>query len=210
MKGYARWIVGAAVALLLAFVGTELTARHSAELAVARAEADSAQAASRTALSAGRAALTAASEYKAAYDLASNTAHAEKLRGDSATSRASIALAAYRTLRAAAPDTCHTVTAAADVALESDSLALVARTAENSALHKALLNQQKRADTLSAALPIEMAATGRADGALTNLTRASKPSLTRFLPHLGAGVALGVDATGAPHTVIGITFGWTF
>lgn len=200
-----------AAIITAALLGVAKCAQSRGLLPAARANADSAHVAAQAALASGRATLEAAAEYKAQADSALDSARTEHQRATAADRDASAHLAAYRALRATAPDTCRPIVLAADNMALADSVRGAAQVAEIGDLHKSIISLQNRGDTLSVALPAQMAATGRTDAALTNLSRATKPTLlSRITPHLGVGLALGVDAAGAPHTIIGVTLGWTF
>lgn len=102
----------------------------------------------------------------------------------------------YRTVAAAAPDTCRVVVRAANAALAQDSSAAVS-------LHEAL-------DSTKVALTTVRGSTRQLEAATANLERAAKPSLLRaLLPHPHLGVTAGIDATGRPAVVAGIGFGWS-
>jgi hypothetical protein len=48
------------------------------------------------------------------------------------------------------------------------------------------------------------------EAATSTLVRVAKPSVLRaLLPRPGIGLAAGIDATGRPAVVAGVTFGWT-
>jgi hypothetical protein len=201
-------LVSCAVAFALAT--GKLHGRDTA-LTAATAVADSAHRETVAALAIARADSVRATVYKASADSALAVADSERARGNTARADATKARAAYASVRVNAPADCAPLVAAADTALAHASVAQASRTAEASDLRGALLSQQNRGDSLSVALSGLTTAAGRADTALTNVVSATRPSLaSRLIPHIGAGVAVGVDATGAPHTIIGVTLGWAF
>lgn len=125
----------------------------------------------------------------------------------------SIALdAQFHTLAAAAPDTCGPVIAAADSALAvKDSIIAEKDTA------------LAAADTIAARLRLSVDSLRQANANLipateflasTQAALAAKlthrePFYIRIVPHLGFGLAAGVDALGTPHLIAGITLGWS-
>jgi hypothetical protein len=212
MQSYVRWIIGVvAVTLGLAVVGTGVSRHYAAGLATARTETATAQDALRASLVTASRDSAAAAEFADSARIERAAAAVEHARADTAHRLAATALGAYRTLRATVPDTCQAVTRAADSVISLDSAASDHQSAEISDLHRSLINEQNRGDSLSHALTLVTGSAGTLDGKVAVLIGASKPSvISRLLPHLGAGLALGVDATGQPHAIIGVTLGWSF
>lgn len=111
----------------------------------------------------------------------------------------------------AAPDTCREVVEKARIALASASD--VAQ-----ALRSAVATATERGDSLQLAIDSSMAPLRRlvvADSvvgsAATAVVNAMRPSfLSRFVPKLGVGAAVGIDALYHPNVVIGLTLGWKF
>lgn len=121
----------------------------------------------------------------------------------------------YRAVSAAAPDTCLSIVAAADSALAAgDSV----RASLDAALHAAddrAAFLQVALDTTRDASAKLRAASVQSAFATAQLERDAKPPvLSRFLkaaaPRVGVGLAAGLDISGRPNLVTGITIGWSW
>lgn len=156
-----------------------------------------------------------AEEAAAGFEVAANVATA---RSDSAARAARALSAALNTDRAAfasdaaaAPDTCRKVVASANKALAtSDSLRQTLASGLSDA-RGAIESLKAANDTLRAGSSVLAAKAAKLDTVTRVALAARKPSLlSRIRPHVGFGVAAGVDATGAPRTVAGAILGWAF
>lgn len=166
--------------LLIAFLASANERRLQGDLSLARHDASTA-----------RAQFRAADSY--AQLLTASAAAAER-RADSLEHLPT--KVRYRTLAAAAPDTCRVVVQAANAALDEAAEA-------SQSLHEAL-------DSSKVAVSVIRAPARQLEAATATLERASKPSLLRALiprPQLGAYV--GVDQAGKPHLIAGVGFGWS-
>ncbi len=146
---------------------------------------------------------------------AQHLADVSRIERDSALAKANILAARSARLRASykaavvvAPDTCKPVIITADSALAAAdsvqrqlSLALVASQRSEQALQVAV-------DTLTKANMAMITTTATLIKADTKL--AHRTLLSRLVPHVGGGIAFGVDAVGAPHLITGVTLGWSF
>jgi methyl-accepting chemotaxis protein len=128
---------------------------------------------------------------------------------NAALKRASEAKGAYRAAVAIAPDTCSRVVAAADstiVALE-ETVEHLERS--NEKLEVANKGLRTANDTLTAGIEKQQEALNTLRAAATNLANSTRPSFfSRLLPKTGFGVGIGVDITGRPTAVVGVTVGW--
>lgn len=205
-----RVIIVVACLFLLGLFGVAARGRFSAELASAKADADSARAVAASAVVSAKAAET----FAAANQLLVANAQAET---DSAKRKAAVleqllkkARTGFQVVADAAPDTCAPVIAAANAALAaSDSLAGV-RAAALASSEKAREILQASVDSLRASAARLVPATVTLSAATLTLERKSQPSFfTRIKPRVGFGLAAGADALGQPHLIAGMTLGWT-
>lgn len=210
-----RAIVGLAAALVLSNVAHFISQRRDqSRLADARAEAVQARAAAAAAIAHG----DSLSVHAAADRAAAVRAIASR---DSAVAVAKVLdfygdvlEADYHTTAKAAPDTCHKVIAAADSALATRDSANAALTVALAASDSAAQHALAATDSLRAALGTVRASTVNLSERTAVLIKVSKPSLLTRIANLspkpGVGVAFGVDPTGVPRLITGITLGWSF
>lgn len=128
-----------------------------------------------------------------------------------AESRAEAARARFDSLSNAASPVCDSIVQAGRQALSQYAVSVDSLKSANADLKSAFTTQAKSiGELLSEQDSLRKAAT-RVGNAAQGVVDASQPSfISRFLPHLGAGVTAGVDVQGHPNAVAGITFGWTF
>ena len=183
-----------ALLAVAALAGAGIARNAGTDVAIARHDAEAAREIARAAEN--RAGLIAehASQVEAAARL--NERRADSLAALPARVR-------YREVAVTRPDTCATIVAAADSALaQADSV--------SSALRKANLGLHTALDSTNTALALVRGSQRQLEATTANLERAARPSLAaRLLPRPGFGLAAGVDATGRPALVVGVTLGWS-
>lgn len=132
-------------------------------------------------------------------------ADSEAHRADSLAQLSRKAEIRYVVARSAAPDTCKPVLVLADSAIG-------AAQAETESARTALRLTQEAANGYRTALDTIRPAYDRLRVAAVSVDRATRPGLVaRLTPHLGLGVAGGVDVlTRRPAIVTGLTLGWSF
>lgn len=205
---YNKQLLFGAAALVLV-TGAVSAARQHTALVAARAELSYAQRDVRQAQAVAASAEIVASQQRAAAEAARVESIAAGERAAEARREAASARAAYVALRDQTPTT--PLTSAADAALEAAEGEATELRAALRLSHDALSGLQVALDTTSAALRLLRASTANLDAAASGMERASRPRLlARLKPRLGAGLAFGVDATGQPRLIAGISYGIAF
>jgi hypothetical protein len=146
---------------------------------------------------------------------AQHEASTARIERDSAIARAALQTAhsarlrtSYHVAVVSAPDTCRSVVVLADSALAAADGVTVQLRAALSASQNGERALQTAVDTLLPALQHLRSASSTL--VRTVNTQAHRSLMSKLLPHLGAGIAVGVDGVGAPHLITGITLGWSF
>lgn len=183
-----------AAVLALVLIGGSLSRRHAGDLATARSDV-------RAAVGMSQAAIARSDILSEVAD--SSVARAERAERKAAELASRPARILYLAAKESAPDTCAALVAAADVALaNADSVSSELRTA-NVSLHTAL-------DDTRVALAGVRAVAVILGAKASILERAARPSwASRLIPKPGIGIAAGVDLTGRPTVLVGVTFGWS-
>lgn len=190
-------------------IGAVAAHRHAGSATVASADVDSA----RELLAR---ALTHETEVDRQASLREDSAHAALLRADSATAaaqvaqgRADAARSRFETASRVAPAVCDSLSAAArDALVAKDSLERELKLA-TSQTRQGATELQSALDSTRSAANDTRAAAGDLDRKAANLVTASKPSLLdRLTPHVGVGLAMGLNAQMQPQTVVGVTVSW--
>lgn len=203
-------VVGACVAALLA-AGITADRLHTSQLAVARADAAHARAATVAAERSADSALRLVATTNAALHTTDSIRAVAVQRANSAALEVSRLRGALAVAAQAAPVSCAPVVALADSAL-------AAQDTEIASLHVALHTDSATIRRLTAALDTTAAALGGLRGASANLVSAdqtlakrARPSLlARLLPHPGIGIAAGFTPAGTPAVLTGLTLSWSF
>lgn len=200
-----KWLLPAVVLLFVAVAGGRyiltFSAQARAELRLARQATDSALGVAASALAHDSAHTAEDARLKVLAD----SARAEALRFKH---QAAVARARFADATDSAPDTCDVVIALADAAFaEQDSLLIATEAERDIALTRALGLQIDR-DSLRAALVLLRGSTVTLARAADAVASPRRSLLARLTPRFGFGVAGGVDPSGRPNAVVGVTFGW--
>lgn len=140
-------------------------------------------------------AVITASRDSARADALQKAAVAQTQRADSLLLIVIADRARFRALAATTPPACTTLVAAADTVIRVDSSAALA-------LKVALDSTRAEADSLRAA---------RVATVLATPAPLPKPSLlSRIAPHKSLGITAGIDQSGHPALVAGVSLGWGF
>jgi hypothetical protein len=133
-----------------------------------------------------------------------------KAAADAALKRAATAKKTYETAVAEAPDTCVTVIEAADSTIAALEEAVDSLQAANETQAVQIAGLQTANDTLVASAEAQQRAPPSLRAAAKDLANAAQPSLfSKLLPKTGVGIAVGLDVTGRPAAVVGVTIGWS-
>lgn len=198
-----RWLLPTVVGALLVFgIVSAVNASHAGvEARLAR------QATAQALKDATHAASVAAT--------AQHLADVSRIERDSALAKANILAArsarlraSYKTVAAIAPDTCRPIVISADSALAAADSAQAALRVALAASQRSEQLLQIAVDTLVPALQTLRSTATTLVKADTKLAR--RTLLSRLVPHVGGGIAFGIDATGAPRLITGVTLGWSF
>lgn len=192
---FISWVVASVAAVVWA--ANLLSKTHTADL-------HAKQSAAAASITAETKALAASAQYRALAETATAARDSALDRANIAEKRATTLDAKYRVLASVAPDTCRPIVIYADSALAAkDSEAVELRVALRAA-QDATSNYKAGLDTLRGA-SVSLVSSSK------DLLVASKPTFVqRITPHVGFGAAVGVDATGVPRAILGVTLGWSF
>lgn len=210
-----RVLVGLAVAIVLSNVARIVSQhRDQSQLAGARAEATQARAAAAAAIAHGDSLSTRAAADRAAAARALASRDSAVLVAKVLDAQANSLEADYHTAAKAAPDTCKVVVARADSALAKRDSAYAAQSLAMAHADTAAQDALRAADSLRVAYSGVRASTVNLATKTAILVDVSRPSLLSRIANLspkpGVGIAFGVDPTGVPRLITGITLGWSF
>jgi hypothetical protein len=126
-----------------------------------------------------------------------------------ALKRANQAKTTYMAAVAVAPDTCNRVIAAADSTIAALEESVERLEQSNDKLEAVNEGLRTANDSLVVGIEEQQAALAKLRAAASDLVDSTRPSFfSRLLPKTGFGVGIGVDMTGRPTAVVGITVGW--
>lgn len=200
-------IIYGVFAIVLGLVALAHSGQPSPQLAALAA----AQRTADSALTSSAASVRYADSLRRVADSAFAVSDSAKVRADSLSRVASRLRGAFAAKAAVAPDTCAAVIAAADSAL--DAADFYADTLRGMIFRSqvARFDLERALDTTRAAYVRLQGATVPLRNASVEVVKASKPSLlSRVLPHPGLGATAGIDASGRPNVVYGVSLGWSF
>lgn len=129
------------------------------------------------------------------------------------TAKAAHADTVFQQVAASAPDTCGSIVLAADSALADKDSTISALHIEAHNAEVAEITNGVRADSLLAVLLPLQTASDSLSHAASALAHAVRPSLVQrlkaLLPKPSIGLSAGINSTGKPDLIAGVSLGWT-